>query len=460
MQPTRYEEFIAAKTLADSPSGFEPGELNANLFDWQAQIVRWACIRGRFGGYEDCGMGKSLQELESARLIAEHTGMPVLIFAPLAVAEQTKREADKFSIAADVTVCRSAADVRPGINIANYERLHLFEPDQFGGLILDEGSILKSVDGKTRGTLLEHWTSIPFRQSWSATPSPNDHMELGNQSQFLGVMSRAEMLSTFFVHDGGETAKWRLKGHARDLFWQWMSSWCVMLRKPSDIGYSGHGYDLPEIEYHDQIVPATARRGQLFATGASTLADRRAARRDSLQARCERAAEIAGSQSTPCVIWCNLNIEGETLARIIPGAVEVAGRHSVDEKEERLAAFTRGEISTLITKPKIGGFGLNWQHCARTIVFPTDSFEQWYQMIRRFWRFGQTQTVQVHTVASEEELPVVLNLRRKEREVTAMFQGIAAAMSELSEAQIRSTRRSDKSYQPTTDMEIPAWLKK
>ena len=454
-----YQEFLATKAITDTPTGFEATNLNPNLFDWQAQIVRWACSRGRFGGYEDCGLGKSIQELECARLISEHTEKPCIIFAPLAVAAQTKREANKFDIQADVTICKNGSDVRPGINIANYERLHLFDPEQFGGVILDEGSILKSLDGKTRGMLLEKWTSIPYRQSWSATPSPNDYMELGNQAQFLGVMKRSEMLSTFFVHDGGETSKWRLKGHCKDLFWHWMASWCVMLRRPSDIGYQDDGYIIPEIRYADHVLPSKAQSGQLFATGATTLHDRRAARKISLTERCNKAAELVAEKSGPCVIWCNLNIEGETLAKIIPGAVEVAGRHSTEEKEEKLSAFTNGDIDVLITKPKIGGFGLNWQHCSRTIVFPTDSFEQWYQMVRRFWRFGQTETVEVHTVATEEEQTVVQNLRRKEREVTEMFKGIAAAMSELSQQNMQPTRRQNSSYVPTQEVEIPSWLR-
>jgi len=457
--PASYADFIRSKRITDRPSGFEPGTVNPNLFDWQAQVVQWACRRGRFGGYEDCGLGKSIQELESARMVSEHTGRPCIIFAPLAVAAQTKREAAKFDIQADVTICRSGEDVRPGINIANYERLHLFDPAEFGGVILDEGSILKSLDGKTRGALLDEWTQVPYRQSWSATPSPNDYMELGNQAQFLGVMSRAEMLSTFFVHDGGETSKWRLKGHCRDLFWEWMASWCVMIRSPSDIGFSDDGYVLPEIKYTDHILPSKAQEGQLFATGATSLNDRRAAKRISMTERCDQAAAITAESDGPCVVWCGLNAEGERLAKVIPGSVEVAGRHSTEKKEEMLAAFTIGEIQTLITKPKIGGFGLNWQHCASTIVFPTDSFEQWYQMVRRFWRFGQERVVHVHTVATEEELPVVMNLRRKEREVMEMFDGIAAAMGELTKKVIGSVEREDDSYSPETQMEIPQWLR-
>jgi hypothetical protein len=453
-----YHDFIERKTLIDAPSGFEPGDINPALFEWQADIVRYACMRGRFGGYEDCGLGKSIQQLESARLINEHTGLPVMIFAPLAVAEQTKREARKFDIQAEVRVCKDQSHVGNCINVANYERLHLFEPEKFGGVLLDEGSILKSIDGKIRGQLLNDWQCVPYRQSWSATPAPNDFMEIGNQAEFLGVMKRSEMLATFFVHDGGDTSKWRLKGHAREAFWRWMASWCVMVRRPSDLGYADEGYDLPPIQYHEHYVDSKAGAGQLFATNAGTLQERRNARRSSLFDRCKAAASIVEQTCEPCVLWCNLNDEGETLAKMIPGAVEVAGRHTLEQKEERLAAFTRGDIQTLITKPKIGGFGLNWQHCPKTVIFPTDSWEQWYQMVRRFWRFGQTQQVNVHAVASEAETGVIENLRRKEQDAGVMFDGIAAAMSELSREQIRKTERQTTTYTPEQRMEFPQWL--
>ena len=453
-----YDEFIRNKSQWDVGNGFEPGAINSNLFDWQADIVRYACMRGRFGGYEDCGLGKSVQQLESARLINEHTGRPVMIFAPLAVAEQTKREARKFDIQAEVRVCKDQSHIGNCINVANYERLHLFEPDKFGGVLLDEGSILKSIDGKIRGQLLNDWQCVPYRQSWSATPAPNDFMEIGNQAEFLGVMKRSEMLATFFVHDGGDTAKWRLKGHARDAFWRWMAGWCVMVRRPSDLGYDDDGYNLPPIEYHEHYTDSKAAPGQLFALHASTLAERRGARRASLEDRCEKAIEIASSDG-PCVIWCNLNDEGDRLAKMDGEAVEVAGRHTLEQKEERLSAFTNGDIKTLITKPKIGGFGLNWQHCPQTVIFPTDSWEQWYQMVRRFWRFGQEQPVNVHAVASESESGVIDNLKRKELDAGRMFDGIAAAMSELSRDNIRKTERQTTNYIPTLEMELPTWLK-
>lgn len=453
-----YQRFIENKTLIDTPSGFEPGDINPALFPWQAEIVRYACMRGRFGGYEDCGLGKSIQQLESARLINEHTGLPVMIFAPLAVAEQTKREAAKFNIQAEVRVCKDQSHVGNCINVANYERLHLFEPEKFGGVLLDEGSILKSIDGKIRGQLLNDWQCVPYRQSWSATPAPNDFMEIGNQAEFLGVMKRSEMLATFFVHDGGDTSKWRLKGHAREAFWRWMASWCVMVRRPSDLGHDDTGYDLPPINYHEHYTESKAAPGQLFALNASTLSERRAARRASLTDRCEEAAWLASNSGGPAVIWCNLNDEGELLGKIDSEAVEVAGRHTLEQKEDRLNAFTRGDIKTLITKPKIGGFGLNWQHCPTTVIFPTDSWEQWYQMVRRFWRFGQTQEVNVHAVASESERVIVENLKRKEKDAGVMFDGIAAAMSELSREQIQKTERQTITYTPSQEMEFPQWL--
>ena len=455
-----YDEFIASKNRKFEPSGFEAEDLNSKLFDWQADIVRWACKMGRFGGFEDCGLGKSFQQLESARQFVKHTDKPVLILTPLAVAEQTKREAAKFEIECDVTVIKSGEDVQPGINVANYERLHLINPDVFGAVILDEGSIIKSVDGKIRKQLLSMFADCPLRQTWTATPAPNDHMEIGNQSEFIGIMSRSEMLAQYFIHDGGDTSKWRLKGHARDLFWRWMAEWAVMIRTPSDIGYSDDGYDLPPIEYVEHNVECDLPfDGMLFAQEASTLAERRQARKLSIDDRVAKVADMVNKSDEPWVIWCNLNDEGERLDNAIPDAVEVAGRHKTDEKESRLQDFTIGNTRVLITKPKIGGFGLNWQHCPNTAIFPTDSWEQWYQMIRRFYRFGQSKTVKVHYVSSEAESAVIRNLMRKESDAAAMFDGIVQAMSEMSEANIKGVERKTNSYNPTQEMEIPQWLR-
>lgn len=288
-----YQQFLKSKNRTIEPCGFDPVDLNPSLFAWQADIVRWACRMGRFGGFEDCGLGKSFQQLECARLFSIETDQPVLILAPLAVAEQTKREAEKFEIDRDVTVIKSQSDVRPGINVCNYERLHALDATSFGAVILDEGSIIKSVDGKIRGQLLDQFSGVKYRQSWTATPAPNDHMEIGNQSEFIGVMSRVEMLAQYFVHDGGDTSKWRLKGHAASKFWEWMADWSVMLRSPADLGYECDGYSLPPINYHEHVIDVDRPiDGMLFAMEASTLAERRAARKQSINERCEHVRDL------------------------------------------------------------------------------------------------------------------------------------------------------------------------
>lgn len=453
----KYGEFIANKSYASRPSGFIAKDINSNLFSWQQCVTEYLVKLGRGGCYADCGLGKSAIQLEYARQVVRHTNKPVLILCPLAVAGQTKRESEKFEIDVPVQVCKSQADVRDGINITNYERVEKFDPESFIGVIPDESSILKSIDGKTRKLLMERFKDTPYRLCLSATPAPNDHMEIGCQSEFIDVMSRGEMLSMFFVHDGGDTAKWRLKGHARDAFWQWMATWALMIRKPSDIGYEDDGYDLPPLNYEQHIVESPQTPGKLFAADAVTLADERQARRTTLESRCEKAIELAGEDG-PCVIWCNLNDEGDALEKMLPGAVQIAGKHSIDEKEERLAAFTKGEIRVLITKPKIGGFGLNWQHCNRTVIFPTHSWEAWYQMIRRFYRFGQTKPVTVHSVISEAEGRVLANVMRKEKESQEMIAGMVGAMSKLTTANVRGTTRMTASYNPSKTMELPKWM--
>jgi len=325
---------------------------------------------------------------------------------------------------------------------------------------VDEGSILKSVDGKTRTVLLEVFQHCAFKQSWTATPAPNDHMEIGNQAEFLGAMKRSEMLSTFFVHDGGDTAKWRLKGHAKSAFWEWMASWAVVLRTPSDLGYADDGFTLPPLRYIHHEIGGGGLSGFLFDMPANTLDERREAKKSTIDQRCAHVEDLVCASDEPWVVWCNYNAEGELLARLIPGAVEVAGRHSTDEKEEKLTAFTQGDVRVLITKPKIGGFGLNWQHCHNTAIFPTDSWEQWYQMIRRFYRFGQQHTVDVHVVYSTGEAAVVSNLERKESDSHELFAAMATHMAELSKAAIAGVRPNVTVYQPNTNMELPAWLQK
>ena len=309
-------------------------------------------------------------------------------------------------------------------------------------------------------SLLDVFRHCEFKQSWTATPAPNDHMEIGNQAEFLGAMNRTEMLSTYFVHDGSSTSQWRLKGHARQRFWEWMASWAVVLQTPSDIGYPDNGFILPALHMNEHEIGGGGLGGFLFDMPAMTMNDRRYAAKATINARCEFVAGMVNASNLPWVCWCNRNAEGELLERIIPDAVEVAGRHSIEQKEETLNAFSTGEIRALVTKPKIGGFGLNWQHCHNTAIFPTDSWEQWYQMIRRFWRFGQEHAVNVEMVYSTGEAAIADNLRRKEAESHEMFAAMARHMSGITTAIIKGVTNNVTEYRPNTKMELPAWLQR
>jgi hypothetical protein len=348
------------------------------------------------------------------------------------------------------------------IDITNYQKIDRFDLDGFGGVALDESSILKNVDGKTRDRLVQDCAQLPFRLAATATPAPNDFMELGNHAEFLGVMSYTDMLATFFTHDGGDTRKWRLKGHAQDDFWRWMASWAVMLRKPSDLGYCDDGYDLPPLHYHHHRVAVayapSMEAGTLFPMEARTLSERLAARRESVGDRCRHAVELT-PRDAAYVWWCNLNDEADQLARNVPGAVNLSGADSDREKERKLLAFSDGTIRHLITKPQIAGFGMNWQHCARTgFVGLNDSFEQIYQSIRRFWRFGQALPVDVDFIASEREGAVVANYRRKERDAEHMAERMVAHMADLSSAEVRGAVRDRPDYAPAVEMKIPDWM--
>ena len=380
---------------------------------------------------------------------------------PLAVSAQMAREADKFGIAARVVA--KQADCGPGINITNYQKLDHFDLSQFGGVILDESSILKSTDGHYRTRLIEACQSIPFRLAATATPAPNDFMELGNHAEFLGIMSYTDMLATFFVHDGGETQKWRLKGHAENEFWKWMASWAVMLRKPSDLGYPNDGYDLPPLKFNQHTVAAdyspNADTGMLFPMQAETLQERIAARRSTVDERCNLAASIT-PLDRPFVWWCNLNSEAETLARLIPGAVNLHGGLSEADKERILIEFSDGKIRHLITKPSLAGFGMNWQHCADTgFVGLNDSFEQFYQAVRRFWRFGQTKPVTVHVIASELEGATVANIKRKEADADRMAAAMVMHMADLSSEAVRGMVRDTPNYNPQVPVQLPSFLR-
>ena len=430
------------------------------LFPHQSDIVSWALRRGRAAIFAGTGLGKTAMELTWADAVAAHTDRPVLVFAPLAVAAQHIREADKFGIPARLV--REQGDVRHGVNVTNYQKIDHFDLTTFGGIVLDESSILKSTDGKYRTRLIDECASVPFRLAATATPAPNDFMELGNHAEFIGAMSYTDMLATFFTHDGGETQKWRLKGHAETEFWKWMASWAVMLRKPSDLGYPDDVYDLPPLRQQQHIVAAdyapSLDTGLLFPMEARTMQERLGARRDTVDERVALAASITPADR-PFVWWCNLNAESEALAKAIPGAVELRGSDSDEAKEQKIAGFLDGSIRVLVTKSSIAGFGLNFQHCADTgFVGLNDSFEQVFQAVRRFWRFGQTKPVTAHFIAAETEGAVVANLRRKEADAERMAAAMVMHTADFSSAEVRGATRTVPDYNPTKPMELPGFL--
>lgn len=437
-----YRAFIDSKAVRHVPTGLPyPKDPNPMLFPFQKDIVRWALRRGRAAIFADCGLGKTFMQLSWS----DQVPGKVLILAPLAVAAQTVREGQKLGV--DVVYARQPVEAR--ITITNYEMLEHFNPDDYTGIVLDESSILKAYDGKFRTQIIESFSSTPFRLACTATPAPNDHMELGNHAEFLGVMSRTEMLSTFFVHDGGDTSKWRLKGHAEADFWRWMCSWAVMIRKPSDLGYDDGDFILPPLRMHQHVVETEkAVEGALFHIEATTLQERQQARKMTTEERARTVAEIvATNPEVPWLIWCNLNDESQTVTRLIDGAVEITGSDPADTKESRMLGFSRGDHRIITTKPSIAGFGMNWQHCANVVFLGlSDSYEQFYQAIRRCWRFGQKNEVNCHIVTSDLEGAVVANIERKESDAARMAEEMVAHMHDLNEQEIRGTVRTMDEY--------------
>lgn len=452
-----YQEFIERKRVADPPTGFDPTGINEQLFPFQRDIVRWACRRGRAAIFADCGLGKTPMQLEWSRLVSEKTGGPVLILAPLAVSRQTKREGEKFNV--KVTICRSQDDIRDGVNITNYEMLEHFSPEAFAGVVLDESSILKAYGGKTCNVILDSFKELPYKLACTATPSPNDHMELGNHAEFVGAMTRGEMLSMFFVHDGGETSKWRIKGHAEDKFWEWVASWAVMLRKPSDLGYEDGAFLLPKMTIsHTQVLDSAPTPGMLFKMEARTLEERREARKGSINERVAKCAELANGNNEQWLIWCNLNTESEQCTKAIPDAVEVTGSDSDEHKESSMLDFAAGKIRVLVTKPKIAGHGMNWQN-AHNMAFCglSDSFESYYQSVRREYRFGQEHPVNVHIVTSAAEQSVVENVARKEADAAKMAEGMVIHMHAINERELHGGVMRDQAVYAEDDKSGDGW---
>ena len=450
-----YDAFIASKSAAHSFPGIDATDLPDGMFPHQIDLVKWALRKGRSAIFADTGLGKSLMELAWAKRVSAEGR--VLILAPLAVAQQLEREANRFGIAC----AYRREDAGEPITITNYEMLDRFDA-RFSGVVLDESSILKSFTGRTRTALIERFSSTPFRLAATATPAPNDFTELGNHSEFLGVKSRVEMLAEYFVHDGGSTQNWRIKGHAISAFWRWVASWGAVLRDPSELGHDGAQYNLPPLRMHEHVIDvdhSPRETGLLFADDARTLAEQRAVRRSTMSQRVERAKQIVGADG-PAIVWCELNAEGDALEEAIDGAVQVKGSDSPEDKASKLLGFADGSHRVMVTKSSIAGFGLNWQHCNRMVfVGASHSYEQTYQAIRRCWRFGQRSPVDVHVIRASTDRAVIDNYRRKEADAARMAaEMVEHVMDSVRAEVIGSSVREWNAYNPAVRLRVPDWI--
>ena len=454
-----YESFIDSKTQGGCESGFKPIWTPDFLMDFQAAMVDWSVRKGRAALYEDCGLGKTIQQLVWSQNVVRHTNRPVLILTPLAVSYQTVAEAGKFGIETYLAREAPVAPIKPGIYVTNYERLHYFDANDFAGVVCDESSILKNFDGARKGEITEFMRKMPYRLLCTATAAPNDYTELGTSAEALGELGHMDMLNRFFKNDQnnsatgrmrGEVIKWRFKGHAELAFWRWVCSWARAIRKPSDIGFDDSKFKLPPLTETQHLVqPNTIADGFLFALPAVGLKEQREERKRTVAERCERAAELVNGTGKQALVWCHLNEEGDTLQRLIPGSIQVSGKDSDDAKEEKLMAFADNKARVLVTKPKIGAWGLNFQNCAHAVTFPSHSFEQYYQCIRRNWRFGQKSPVRVDIVTTEGEQEVMKNLQRKAKAADRMFDNLVAEMNRAS--------RIDRANVFTQKIEVPSW---
>jgi len=451
-----YADFLAMKAHQGTGCGFSPTFLPGFLFDFQAALLEWSITQGRAALLADCGLGKTPMELVWAENVARHTGGRVLILTPLAVTAQMEREAEKFGIGAKVSRDGTAHRV----TITNYERLHHFKPSDFAACACDESSILKSFDGRRKGEITQFMRKMQFRLLATATAAPNDYIELGTSSEALGYLGYMDMLNRFFRNDlnnsatgrhRGEVAKWRFKGHAELPFWRWVCSWARAIRKPSDIGFADDAFHLPPLLEKEHTVEASMLAdGMLFALPAVGMREQRDERRGTLRERCEKVASLVNNTGEPALVWCHGNDEGDTLESLIPDAVQVAGSDSDDAKESRLLGFAEGKHRVLITKPKIGAWGLNYQHCNHVVTFPSHSFEQYYQSVRRCWRFGQKRPVHVDIVTTEGEHGVLKNMQRKAAQAERMFANLVAEMN--------GAIAIDRASNFTKSQELPQWL--
>lgn len=454
-----YRDFLAKKTDLGSGSGFEPIEIPGFLFPFQRNLVDWAIRQGRAAIFADCGLGKTPMQLVWADNVVRKTGRPVIIITPLAVCHQTEREAKKFGI--NATVSREGAIETP-IVITNYERLHYFNQDDFIAAVADESGAIKAFNGKRRKQVVRFFSKLPYRLLCTATPSPNDFIELGTQSECLGVMTQSDMLGYFFREtkdmrhtifkegDFWNDTKYTFKPHSEQPFWRWVTSWARSIRSPSDLGFDDDGFVLPALNYRHHIVENTyIPPGELFPRPANTLKEQAAERAETIPERAEKVRELVNSDKT-AIVWCHLNEEGIELARIIPDAVEVAGRHPDDYKEQVLNDFSLGNIRVLVSKPKIACWGMNYQNCGHMTFFPTYSFEQFYQGVRRCWRYGRTEPVNVDVVSSPGEEHVIGGLSTKMRQADTMFTSLIKHMKDS------LAMFSEDNH--TRALELPEWL--
>lgn len=450
-----YKEFLKSKEDAKIEAGFnvDKNKLNKYLFPFQRDIVAWALQKGRCAIFSDCGSGKTIMQLTFADEVVRHTGCNALIVAPLSVVGQTQKEGVKFGI--KTNICRTLDDVKDGINITNYEMLEHFAPDMFDCIVLDESSILKSYTSSTRDLLIDMFKHTHYRLACTATPSPNDHSELGNHAEFLGIMSRTEMLSTYFIHDSGDTSKWRLKGHGVKRFWEWVATWAVCVRNPADLGYTSEGYELPPLNIIEHITESTPHDFELVTKRAETLTERRQARKESMSDRINVAKELVENSSDNWLVWCDFNIESENLHKAITDSVEVVGADSPEYKSDTALSFADGNIKALVSKPSIYGFGMNFQNCHEMIFCGiSDSYEQFYQAVRRCWRYGQKEAVNVHIILSEAEMNVLDNIKKKQSQMDELQDNMVALMRDVTMAEIKKTTRIVADYKPRKELKI------